>query len=451
MPKRSKTPRGEKKKVTKRGEKPSSGQKANKGRPARHNFPLAPGNTPIQNEAASKDYPPVPDTCFVTGGTGLCGIRLVEMLIERGAKRVVSFDIVPPPEHAWKHKNIEWRVGDITNLNDVIEASKGADCIWHLAAAVGPFHPNDLYDKINYHGTLNIIEACKVNGIKKLVMSTSPSTRMDGSDLDGVQAEDLPELPLPSYLQAYAESKAKGELAARNASNGKDFFTVAVAPHQVYGPRDNLFLPNVLESYGGGTLRYFTCARTGYGKNKVCFTFVDNYCHGLIIAERALYPNSPALGKFYIVTDGDTHPYKEGYAYLWELINETGKYMGFPEIKDKTPYPSWLLIPLAYVAEYIGWAIGKKMKLNRFNINMLTMHRWFRIDGAISDLDYKPIVSYEDGWRDTLEWFKDNWLTKYNIDDGQGEKTARNKSAFGTVAGSTLEKIDIQSLGVNQQ
>ena len=96
---------------------------------------------------------------------------------------------------AWKHKNIEWRVGDITNLNDVIEASKGADCIWHLAAAVGPFHPNDLYDKINYHGTLNIIEACKVNGIKKLVMSTSPSTRMDGSDLDGVQAEDLPELP----------------------------------------------------------------------------------------------------------------------------------------------------------------------------------------------------------------------------------------------------------------
>ena len=274
---------------------------------------------------------------------------------------------------------------------------------------------------------------------------------MDGSDLDGVQAEDLPELPLPSYLQAYAESKAKGELAARNASNGKDFFTVAVAPHQVYGPRDNLFLPNVLESYGGGTLRYFTCARTGYGKNKVCFTFVDNYCHGLIIAERALYPNSPALGKFYIVTDGDTHPYKEGPCYLWELINETGKSMGFPEIKDKVPYPSWLLIPLAYVAEYVGWAIGKKMKLNRFNINMLTMHRWFRIDGAISDLDYKPIVSYEDGWRDTLEWFRENWLVKYNNDDGQGEKTTRNKSAFGTVAGSTLEKIDIQSIGVNQQ
>eukprot|EP00943_MAST-04B_sp_MAST-4B-sp1_P008327 g8327.t1 len=107
MPKRSKTPRGEKKKNTRRGRKPSSGQKANKGRPAQHNFPLAPGNTPIQNKAASNDYPPVPDTCFVTGGTGLCGIRLVEMLVERGAKRVVSFDIVPPPEHERRLKEKE--------------------------------------------------------------------------------------------------------------------------------------------------------------------------------------------------------------------------------------------------------------------------------------------------------------------------------------------------------
>ena len=68
---------------------------------------------------------------------------------------------------------------------------------------------------------------------------------MDGSDLDGVQVEDLPELPMQSYLQAYASSKARGEMAAREASNGKTFFSVAVAPHQVYGPRDNLFLPNV--------------------------------------------------------------------------------------------------------------------------------------------------------------------------------------------------------------
>ena len=50
-----------------------------------------------------------------------------------------------------------------------------------------------------------------------------------------------------------------------------------------YGPRDNLFLPNILEAGGTGRIRIF-----GPGTNRICFTHVDNYCHGLIIAERAL-------------------------------------------------------------------------------------------------------------------------------------------------------------------
>ena len=90
-------------------------------------------------------------------------MRLVEMLVERGAKRVVCFDIVPPPEGAWKHERIEYVIGDITNLDDVVNASKGADCVWHLAAAVGPFHPDELYMRINYEGTL--IEAGKTVAI----------------------------------------------------------------------------------------------------------------------------------------------------------------------------------------------------------------------------------------------------------------------------------------------
>ena len=99
-----------------------------------------------------------------------------------------------------------------------------------------------------------------------------------------------------------------GEVAMREACSDS-LMTVAVAPHQVYGPRDNLFMPNILEAAGSGLLRVF-----GVGKNKVCFTHVDNYAHGLIIAERALKPGSNVLGKFYIVTDGDTHPFSEGYA-----------------------------------------------------------------------------------------------------------------------------------------
>ena len=74
------------------------------------------------------------------------------------------------------------------------------------------------------------------------------------------------------------------------ACDGGKLLTVAIAPHQVYGPRDMLFLHNFLVARK--KLRII-----GTGKNKISMTHVDNYCHGLILGEQALYPGSPALGK----------------------------------------------------------------------------------------------------------------------------------------------------------
>lgn len=51
----------------------------------------------------------------VTGSSGLCGQRLVEMLIEQGAKRVVAFDFAPVPEDALKDERITYLKGDICN------------------------------------------------------------------------------------------------------------------------------------------------------------------------------------------------------------------------------------------------------------------------------------------------------------------------------------------------
>ena len=69
------------------------------------------------------------------------GTRLVEMLVERGATRVISFDVVPPPpdDTTWDHPNIEWRVGDITDIRavDDLLSTPNIGCVWHNAAAVG--------------------------------------------------------------------------------------------------------------------------------------------------------------------------------------------------------------------------------------------------------------------------------------------------------------------------
>ena len=393
--------------------------------------PIAPASSDLQRKTSLKaNYPPVPPVCIVTGGTGFVGCRLVEMLVERGAKKVISFDVVPPPSDAWKHPNIEWRVGDITDKKAVDEllSTPEVGCVWHNAAAVGPYHPRDLYFKVNYEGTLNIIDSAKKHGIKKIVFSSSPSTRFTGEDVDGLTEEQMPKLPLKGYMQTYAETKAMGEMAISNACTN-DFMTVAVAPHQVYGPRDNLFLPNLMEAAITGKLRIF-----GKGENRICFTHVDNYCHGLILSERALYPNSPALGKFYIVTDGTTHPDGNQYLNFWKILDEAVIGMGATSLWSKAHLPKPLLLFVAFFCDIFGKIFGVKTKLNKFSVIVLTMHRWFDISAAEKDLEFKPIIGFREGWDETIVWFRENWLPSNK--DGKG--------MFGGIAKSTQKKIDIQ-------
>ena len=83
--------------------------------------------------------------CLVTGGSGFVGQRLVEMLVERGADRVISFDIAPKPADAMESTKIEWVKGDLSDPNVVIPLCKGLDCVFHIAALVGPYHPKVIF------------------------------------------------------------------------------------------------------------------------------------------------------------------------------------------------------------------------------------------------------------------------------------------------------------------
>jgi nucleoside-diphosphate-sugar epimerase len=407
----------------------------------------------------------VPARCVVTGGSGFVGTRLVEMLLERGAQHVTSFDIVPFPEGSklLSDPRVKVVVGDIRDKERVMAICEGADCVWHNAAAVGPFHPKKLYEEgavawcshvclflttptVNYLGTLHVIEGCRKHGVRKIVMSSSPSTRFTGEDVNGLTEAQMPKLPLDHYVQEYAKTKAMGEMALTSACTHQ-LLTVAVAPHQVYGPRDNLFLPNILEAAGTGRFRIL-----GHGRNKICFTHVDNYCHGLIIAEKALYPGSPALGKFYIVTDMETHTNPgtvlrlgvqsclthapaEGSCFFYDELDKAVTGMGFTSIKSKFSVPKWLLVIIAWFLAWITYFTGVTFKLTPFTVTMMTMNRWFDCSAAVRDLGYKPILSFQTEWPNTIDWFRKNWLPGF-------EKSS--KGVVGLYA-NTQRKIDIQA------
>jgi len=297
---------------------------------------------------------------------------------------------------------VEYVVGDISKADDVMKACEGADCVWHIAALVGPYYKHSMYHAVNYIGTLNVLEACKKFNIPRLVMSSSPSTRFDGSNVAGAKEEDVKIQEKGKFLQVYAETKAMAEIAVREACSDS-LMTIAVAPHQVYGPRDPLFLTNFLYAADTGALRIL-----GSGKNHISMTHVDNYCHGLILAYDKLVKGSPVLGKYYVVTDGP----KQNF---WEVLNQAIVGTGRRSLKTKFSVPYMILMPIAIILQGFTYLFGVSFRLTPFTVKMMTIDRWFDITNAKRDLGYEPIIPFQQGWADTIAWFKEHedwWMAK---------------------------------------
>ena len=321
----------------------------------------------------------------VTGGKGMVGKRVLKMLVDSGAKRVTSLDIVETPESE-KLPKVNYIICDIENLAELTEHTKNHDIMIHTAALVGPFHPKEKYLKVNYKGTLNVIEACKANSIRALVDCSSPSTRMDGSDILGAESSQL-QYAENRYVHEYARTKALGEIAVLRA-NCESLRTCAVAPHQVYGEEDLLFLPNIVKAAHRGLLRVF-----GDGENIVSFTYVDNIAYALHLAGNVLMSNNyrDVAGKFYVVTDGDAQ-------YFWKVINDGCKKQGLAPIFDKMFIGRYWALILGYLAEFFSKITGSNSKLTSFSVKMIMNNRYFSIKEAQTDFGYEPIYKFEENW-----------------------------------------------------
>jgi nucleoside-diphosphate-sugar epimerase len=356
---------------------------------------------------------PKGSNALVTGSSGFAGARLIEMLLERGTKTVIGFDIMAPnPVLTERFEAVQKKTGGKIILlsqtegdlcsDAAVEAAfqkvSKLDVVYHIGALVGPFHKTEMYYEVNYKGTLRIIDNCKKYKVPKLVYSSSPSTRFEGGDVEGLRED---EMAIPkTFVAEYAKQKAMGEQAVHKACCD-ELLTVSVAPHQLYGPYDSLFLPKLLETAGSGKLRIF-----GKGENQISLCHIDNYCHGILCGADALYQGSPALATYYVVTD-------EGPRYFWKVLNQAIVAMGFTDLYSKFHLPLWLLFGVAHFCDFLTLLTGKQFKLKPFTVKMLIIHRYFDISNAKRDLKYVPLISFEDGWAQTIEWFKVHWLPNY--------------------------------------
>jgi nucleoside-diphosphate-sugar epimerase len=173
---------------------------------------------------------------LVTGGGGFLGQAICAQLLAQG-HHVRAFNRSPNP--ALARLGVEPRLGDIANLDAVLDAADGVDAIIHSAGKVGAWgSPEDYYDS-NVCGTDHVLAACELHGIGKLVFTSSPSVVQSGRDIDGADES----LPYPTrFASVYAQTKALAEQRVLGA-NGNELATVALRPHFIWGPGDPNLLP----------------------------------------------------------------------------------------------------------------------------------------------------------------------------------------------------------------
>ena len=73
-----------------------------------------------------------------------------------------------------------------------------------------------------------------------------------------------------------------------------------------------------------------------------------------------------------------------------------------------------VVVVVVVLVQLAGQCLGRKFKLNPFAVRMLMIHRYFDITAAERDLKYEPILTFEEGWNQTLDWFKENWVPKFD-------------------------------------
>ncbi|RLT96879.1 NAD-dependent epimerase/dehydratase family protein [Ketobacter sp.] len=321
---------------------------------------------------------------LVTGGGGFLGRYIAEQLQQRGYQvTVFCRGHYPDLEQA----GIRVQRGDVTNPIQLENAIAGQDLVFHVAAKVGYWGDYQDYYAVNVQGTDHVIRACRQQGVKKLIYTSSPSVTMNNIDIHGGDEQ----LPYPKHYHShYSATKAIAERKVLAAHNPRGLHTVAIRPHLILGPRDNHLLPRILQKAHSGRLK-----QIGPGRNKVSVTYVENAAHAHILAAES--PNTG--GNAYFINEPDP-------ILLWPWLKQILEKLDAPPPRYRVPFA--LAFAAGWVLENLYRALRVKQEplVTRFIASELYRNHYFSIEKARRDFGYEPLYSFTQAEAKTLEYVR---------------------------------------------
>lgn len=231
----------------------------------------------------------------VTGGAGMIGSHLVDLLLRAGSKVVVLDDLsrgrLDNLANAMTQREVRFVQGDIRNRSLVAETCDGADFVYHLAAvrltqcAENP----RLSLEVMAGGTYNVFEASCDAKVKRLIAASSASVY---GAADIFPTEESHHLNNDRTFYGAAKVYSEALLRSFRETNGLDY--IALRPFNVYGPR-----MDTLGAYTEVLIRWMARIEDskppiifGDGKQTMDFVFVEDVARAFYLAALGGVPGS---------------------------------------------------------------------------------------------------------------------------------------------------------------
>lgn len=226
---------------------------------------------------------------LVTGADGFIGSHLTEALVREGYSVRAFTQYNSFNSWGWLDQcasdvkgKFEVFAGDIRDPHGVKEAMKGCDAVLHLAALIAipySYHSPDTYVDTNIKGTLNILQAARELGVRR-VLHTSTSEVYGTARFVPITEEH----PLQGQ-SPYSATKIAADQLAYSFFASFGLPVVTVRPFNTYGPRQSAraVIPSIITQVASGK-RQIKLGATSPTRD---FNFVTDTAAGFIAALRS--------------------------------------------------------------------------------------------------------------------------------------------------------------------
>lgn len=238
----------------------------------------------------------------VTGGAGFIGSHLVEALVGEGYPVRVVDNLASGYRANLSHLSgrYEWFEGDLADFEVARAGIAGARYVLHQAAI--PSVPRSVREPLQSHAsgptaTLNVLEAARQAGVRRVVYAASSSAYGDTEELP--KHEDM----YPRPLSPYAAGKLAGEHYVHVYARTMGLDGVSLRYFNIFGPRQDPSSPysGVIAKFGQTIAEGGRPVIFGDGTQTRDFTYVANAVRANLLAMRS---ETPLNGAVYNVGTG---------------------------------------------------------------------------------------------------------------------------------------------------